>query len=85
MPDYRRWRVRGGTYFLTINLLERRSDLLVRQIDALREAVRRPRRDRPLHINLSRKRQQCCRSKDTALRSDRPPMMPVPSKSPAAW
>jgi putative transposase len=51
MPDYRRWRVRGGTYFLTINLLERGSDLLVRHIDALREAVRRTRRDRPFHID----------------------------------
>jgi putative transposase len=51
MPDYRRWRVRGGTYFLTINLLERRSDLLVRHSDPLREAVRQTRRDRPLYID----------------------------------
>jgi putative transposase len=51
MPDYRRYRVPGGTYFLTINLLERRSDLLVRHIDALREAVRRTRRERPFHID----------------------------------
>lgn len=51
MPDYRRWRVPGGTYFLTINLLERRSDLLVREIDALRKAVRRTRRERPFHID----------------------------------
>jgi putative transposase len=51
VPDDRRWRVRGGTYFLTINLLERRSDLLVRHIDALREAVRQTRRDRPLYID----------------------------------
>ena len=41
MSDYRRYCVPGGTYFLTVNLLERRSDLLVRQIDILREAVRR--------------------------------------------
>ncbi len=26
MPDYRRWRFPGGTYFLTINLLERHAD-----------------------------------------------------------
>jgi hypothetical protein len=32
MPDYRRYRVPGGTYFFTINLLERRSDLLIRHI-----------------------------------------------------
>ena len=38
MPDYRRYRVPGGTYF-TINLLERRADLLVRHIEPLREAV----------------------------------------------
>ncbi len=46
MPDYRRYRVPGGTYFLTVNLLERRSDLLLRYIDGLREAVRRTRRER---------------------------------------
>ena len=51
MPDYRRVRVPGGTYFFTINLLERRSDLLVRHIDALREAVRRTRRERPFRID----------------------------------
>jgi hypothetical protein len=28
MPDDRRYRVSGGTYFLTINLLERRSRLM---------------------------------------------------------
>jgi len=50
MP-YRRLRVPGGTYFFTVNLLERRSDLLVRQIDALREAVRRTRRERPFAID----------------------------------
>ena len=31
--DYRRYRVPGGTYFFTINLLERRSDLLIRPIE----------------------------------------------------
>ena len=40
MPDYRRYRVPGGTYFLTINLLERQADLLVRRIEPLREAVK---------------------------------------------
>jgi len=39
MPDYRRRRVPGGTYSFTINLLERKSDLLVRHIDALREPI----------------------------------------------
>jgi putative transposase len=51
MPDYRRYRVPGGTYFLTINLLERGSSLLTVEIVALREAVRRVRATRPFHID----------------------------------
>ncbi|WP_343034370.1 hypothetical protein [Candidatus Methylobacter favarea] len=49
MPNYRRYRVPGGTYFFTVNLLERRQDTLVRHIDVLREAVRKTRRERPFH------------------------------------
>ena len=41
----------GGTYFFTANLLERRLDTLVRHVDALREAVRVTRRERPFHID----------------------------------
>ena len=51
MPNYRRNRVPGGTYFFTVNLLDRRSDLLVTQIDALRAAVRHVRSKRPFHID----------------------------------
>ena len=51
MPDYRRLRVPGGTYFFTVNLLDRRMDTLVRHVDPLREAVRTVRRDRPFHID----------------------------------
>ncbi len=51
MPDYRRFRVPGGTYFFTVNLLERRRDTLVRHIDTLRAAVRVTRRERPFHID----------------------------------
>jgi putative transposase len=51
MPDYRRFRVPGGSYFFTINLLDRQSDLLVRHIDVLRESVRRTRRQRPFRID----------------------------------
>jgi putative transposase len=40
MPDYRRNRSPGACYFFTVNLLDRRSDLLVTHIDALRDAVR---------------------------------------------
>ena len=38
MPDYRRNRVPGGTYFFTVNLANRRSDLLVREIETLRSS-----------------------------------------------
>ncbi len=51
MPDYRRNRVPGGTFFFTVNLRNRRASLLVTQIDALREAVRRARARAPFHID----------------------------------
>ena len=51
MPDYRRNRVPGGTFFFTVNLLDRRSNLLVARIDALREAVRQARARAPFHID----------------------------------
>lgn len=38
MPDYRRNRIPGGTYFFTVNLRDRSSDLLVSRIEALRDA-----------------------------------------------
>ena len=40
MPNYRRNIVPGGSFFFTVNLLERRSDLLVRHIGRLREPVK---------------------------------------------
>ena len=51
MPDYRRNRVPGGTYFFTVNLLNRRADLLVTHIDALRAAVRSTLHRHPFHID----------------------------------
>lgn len=51
MPDYRRNRIPGGTYFFTVNLLERRSGLLVAHVDALRDAVRTVRARRPFRID----------------------------------
>jgi putative transposase len=51
MPDYRRNRVPGGTFFFTVNLLDRRSDLLVTQIGILRVAVRRMRTRTPFRID----------------------------------
>ncbi len=51
MPNYRRNRVDGGSYFLTVNLCDRRSDLLVAEIGALRNAVRAVRARHPFHID----------------------------------
>jgi len=51
MPEYRRNRVPGGTYFFTVNLANRRSDLLVREIETLRAAIRAVRLTRPFHID----------------------------------
>ena len=51
MPDYRRNRVPGGTYFFTVNLLDRKSSLLVSHIDDLRESVRKVLEKRPFHID----------------------------------
>jgi putative transposase len=51
VSDYRRDRVPGGTFFFTVNLLDRRSDLLVTEIQALRDAVRRVRFRAPFRID----------------------------------
>ncbi len=41
MVGYRRNRIAGATYFFTVTLRDRRSDLLVREVDALRDAWRK--------------------------------------------
>ncbi len=51
MPDYRRNRVPGGAFFFTVNLQDRRSNLLVTRIEALRDAVRQARRRAPFQID----------------------------------
>jgi putative transposase len=51
MPDYRRNRVPGGTFFFTVNLRDRRSDLLVTEINILRDTVRRVRTRAPFRID----------------------------------
>jgi putative transposase len=51
MPDYRRNRVPGGSYFFTVNLRDRRSHLLVTEIDAFRTAVRTARTRHPFDID----------------------------------
>lgn len=51
MPNYRRAQVPGATYFFTVNLRDRTSNLLTREIDLLRETVRATRARHPLHID----------------------------------
>lgn len=50
MVLYRRNRVAGGTYFFTVTLRNRSSDLLVRHIADLRSAFRSVRDERPFTI-----------------------------------
>ena len=50
MARYRRLFVPGGTYFFTVCLAVRGGDLLVREVGALREAVRATRAERPFGI-----------------------------------
>ena len=52
MPNYRRAWHPGGTYFFTLNLLQRSGyDLLVRHIDLLRDAMRMVRAAHPFTIH----------------------------------
>ncbi|BCR25368.1 REP-associated tyrosine transposase [Aquipseudomonas alcaligenes] len=51
MSDYRRARVPGATYFFTVNLRDRSSDLLIREIDLLRDTVRATKARHPFHID----------------------------------
>ncbi len=51
MVNYRRNRVAGGTYFFTVTLRDRSSNMLVRHIDLLRESFRLVRRERPFCID----------------------------------
>lgn len=52
MPDFHRYRVPGGCYFFTVNLLERRGNpLLADRTEVLRDAVRRVRSSRPFTID----------------------------------
>ena len=53
MPEYRRWRQSGGTYFFTVNLFDRRQNLLVDHIADLRAAVAAVRRKRPFVIDAA--------------------------------
>jgi putative transposase len=50
MPNYLRPQIPGATIFFTVTLANRQSNLLVREIARLRDAVRITRTDRPFDI-----------------------------------
>lgn len=50
MPNYIRAYIPGGSYFFTVALLERRRCLLTENIDALREAFRSVKIQRPFKV-----------------------------------
>ncbi|NIZ08566.1 transposase [Pseudooceanicola sp. HF7] len=51
MPRYLRPHIPGATIFFTVTLAERGSDLLVREVEALRTAVAGVKARRPFHID----------------------------------
>jgi putative transposase len=51
MTDYRRDRTPGGTWFFTVNLANRQTDLLVRHVNLLRASFRRVRVRHPFRID----------------------------------
>ena len=52
MRTYKRQRAEGGCYFFTVNLANRQNnDLLIREIAALREAIRQTRINHPFEID----------------------------------
>jgi putative transposase len=50
MVQYRRNLVAGGTYFFTVTLIDRDSDILTRHIDALRTSVEKVKQKHPFEI-----------------------------------
>jgi putative transposase len=51
MTDYRDNRVPGGTFFFTVRLLDRGSNLLTDHISAFGEAIRLARTRKPFHVD----------------------------------
>ena len=51
MSNYRRYYMNGGTWFFTVNLKKRKSDVLVRQIAELRSAIRRVKETKPFQVD----------------------------------
>lgn len=50
MVQYRRNLTKGGTYFFTVTLIDRKSDVLTRYVELLREAVRATKQHQPFEI-----------------------------------
>jgi hypothetical protein len=51
MPNDRRYRNEGASTFFAVNLHDRRSNMLVAEIESLRIAVKTTRAKRPFHID----------------------------------
>jgi putative transposase len=51
MPNYRRFRVPGATWFFTVSIAERGSSVLTERIDALRAAYRATVAEQPIHCD----------------------------------
>ncbi|ASA60658.1 MULTISPECIES: REP-associated tyrosine transposase RayT [Enterobacteriaceae] len=51
MSEYRRYYLKGGSWFFTVNLRNRRSQLLTTQYQTLRNAIIKVKRARPFEIN----------------------------------
>lgn len=51
MSNYVRCRLPGGCYFFTVNLLERKKQLLTEHIGLLRDAFRTVKQQQPFHID----------------------------------
>jgi len=48
---YRRVNISGGTYFFTINLTDRKSSLLIDEIDKLRNSINKVKQQRPFLLD----------------------------------
>ncbi len=51
MPNYRRARIPGASYFFTVTLADRSERILVERIDLLRNAFEQTRHELPFHID----------------------------------
>ena len=49
--QYRRAKEKGGTYFFTVNLADRKSNLLVEYVEGFRDVVKKVKQQHPFHID----------------------------------